>query len=109
MNFEVLVPPDRELQIIRSLKKLEDPYPGTGKGDKKEIKGADDVVYRLRIGDHRAFYRIERVDFKVYVFDILTSEQAHKKSIFSDMRLLMNRSSISSYYWFMYDVMQPIA
>ncbi len=87
MNFEVLVlpdilkhiPPDREIQIKRALKKLENPYPGTGEGDKKESKGADDVVYRLRIGDHRAFYRIEKDDFKVYVFDILTSEQAHKK------------------------------
>ncbi len=87
MNFEVLVlpdllkniPPDREALIIKSLKKLKDPYPGTGEGDKEEIKGTDDVVYRLRIGDHRAFYRIEKENLKVYVFDILTSEQAHKK------------------------------
>ncbi len=87
MNFEVLIlpdlfediHPDREEQIKKSLKKLEDPYPGRGKGDKKEIKGADDVVYRLRIGDHRAFYRIEKEDSKVYVFDILSAEQAHKK------------------------------
>lgn len=87
MNFEVLIlpdlfqgiPPDREEQIKRSLGKLEDPYPGRGEGEKKEIKGVDDVVYRLRIGDYRAFYRIEKEEGKVYVFDILTSEQAHKK------------------------------
>ena len=87
MSFKVLVlpdlfkniPPDREEHIKKALEKLEDPYPGRGDGDKKEIKGAYDVVYRLRIGDHRAFYRIEKEGSKVYVFDILSAEQAHKK------------------------------
>ncbi len=87
MNFEVLVlpelfkdiPPDREIQINEALKKLKLPYPGTGKGDKKEIRGSKDTSYRLRIGDYRAFYIIEKDHSKVYVFDILTSEQAHKK------------------------------
>lgn len=87
MNFEVLVlpdlfkdiPPDREEQIKESLSKLKKPYPGRGKGDKKEIRGAEDLVYRIRIGDYRAFYRIEKENKKVYVFDILTSEKAHKK------------------------------
>lgn len=87
MNFEVLVlpdlfkgiPPDREEQIKKALEKLEAPYPGRGEGDKKEIRGADDVVYRLRVGDYPVFYRIEKEESRVYVFDILTSEQAHKK------------------------------
>ncbi|MFP4141773.1 MAG: type II toxin-antitoxin system RelE family toxin [Thermoplasmata archaeon] len=87
MNFDVLVlpdlfkdiPPDREVQIKKALKKLEEPYPGRGEGDKKEIKGADGTAYRLRIGEYRAFYRIEKEESKVYVFDILTADQAHKK------------------------------
>lgn len=87
MKFEVLIlpdllkdiPPDRKDQIKKSLRKLENPYPGKKGGDKKKIKGTDGVVYRLRIGDYRAFYRIDQENSKVYVFDILSSEQAHKK------------------------------
>lgn len=87
MTFEIMVlpdlfigiPPDRELQIKKALRALKDPYPGHGTEDKKEIRGATDVVYRLRIGDYRAFYRIEKSEMRVYVFDILTAEQAHKK------------------------------
>ncbi len=87
MNFDVLIlpdlfkdiSPDREKQIKTALKKLKEPYPGRGEGEKKEVKGSDDVVYRLRIGDYRAFYRIEKKESKVYVFDILTAEQAYKK------------------------------
>ncbi len=87
MKFEVLVlpelfkdiPPDREEQIKKALKDLKKPYPGRGKGDKKEIRGAEDTAYRLRIGEYRAFYRIDKEEEKVYVFDILTAEQAHKK------------------------------
>ncbi len=87
MNFDVLVlpdlfqdiPPDREDQIKKALKKLEEPYPGRGEGDKKEIKGSEDTAYRLRIGEYRAFYRIKKDESKIYVFDILTADQAHKK------------------------------
>ncbi|MBC2707282.1 MAG: type II toxin-antitoxin system RelE/ParE family toxin, partial [ANME-2 cluster archaeon] len=46
---------------------------------KKEIKGASDVAYRLRVGRFRIFYRIDKEKRTVYVFDILTAEQAHKK------------------------------
>ncbi len=87
MNFDVLVlpglfkdiPPDREVQIKKALKKLKEPYPGRGEGKKKEIKGADDTAYRLRIGEYRAFYRIDKEELNVYIFDILTADQAHKK------------------------------
>ncbi|MFW5904427.1 MAG: type II toxin-antitoxin system RelE family toxin [Candidatus Saliniplasma sp.] len=87
MKFEVLVlpdlfkniSPDREEQIKKALKDLKAPYPRSGRGDKKEIKGAEDTAYRFRIGEYRAFYRIEKEEGKVYVFDILTAEQAHKK------------------------------
>lgn len=87
MSFEVLVlpelfiklPPDVKENIRSALKELKEPFPGTGRGSKKEIKGADDVAYRLRVGNYRVFYRIDREEHKVYVFDILTAEQAHKK------------------------------
>ncbi|MFP3872679.1 MAG: type II toxin-antitoxin system RelE family toxin [Candidatus Natronoplasma sp.] len=87
MKFEVLIlpdllkyiPPDRTDQIRKSLRKLKNPYPGKKGGDRKKIKGTDDVVYRFGMGDHRAFYRIDKENSKVYVFDILRSEQAHKK------------------------------
>jgi mRNA-degrading endonuclease RelE of RelBE toxin-antitoxin system len=87
MSFEVLVlpeiitklPSDIKENIKAAVRELKDPFPGKGRGSKKEIKGADDVAYRLRVGDYRVFYRIDREAHKVYVFDILTAEQAHKK------------------------------
>jgi len=87
MSFEVLVlqdlftrlPPDVKENIKSALTELQNPFPGTGRANKKEIKGADDVAYRLRVGNYRVFYRVDREEKKVYVFDILTAEQAHKK------------------------------
>ncbi|MGA1792916.1 MAG: type II toxin-antitoxin system RelE family toxin [Thermoplasmatota archaeon] len=73
------IPPNLEDTIKASLKELKEPYPGQGRGDKKLIQGASDVVYRMRIGDYRAFYRIEKEERCIYVFDILTAEAAHKK------------------------------
>jgi mRNA-degrading endonuclease RelE of RelBE toxin-antitoxin system len=87
MSFEVLIlpelftklPPDVKAGIKAALNELKEPFPGTGRGSKKEIKGADDVAYRLRIGSYRIFYRIDSEEHKIYVFDVLTAEQAHKK------------------------------
>lgn len=73
------IPPEREDEIKQALLELKDPYPGFRKDDKKLIKGSLDVVYRLRIGKYRAFYRIDKGERRVYIFDILTAEQAHKK------------------------------
>lgn len=87
MTFDVLVlpdlfktlPPTFKDNIKAAIKELNNPFPGTGKGEKKEIKGANDVAYRLRVGSFRIFYRIDKENRIVYVFDILTAEQAHKK------------------------------
>ena len=87
MTFDVLVLPDLfnnlpstlNENIKAAIRNLNDPFPGTGKGEKKQIKGADDVAYRLRVGSFRVFYRIDKKNHIVYVFDILTAEQAHKK------------------------------
>jgi mRNA-degrading endonuclease RelE of RelBE toxin-antitoxin system len=73
------LPPDREEEIKRSVKDLADPYPGQGRGDKNIIRGSADFAYRLRVGSYRIFYRIEKSEMRVYVFDIITAEQAHKK------------------------------
>ncbi|MBP1910643.1 type II toxin-antitoxin system RelE family toxin [Methanolobus bombayensis] len=87
MSFKVLVLPElfdrlpsQTKENMRSaLNELKEPFPGTGRGSKKEIKGADDVAYRLRVGNYRVFYRIDMDRHNVYVFDILTAEKAHKK------------------------------
>ncbi len=73
------IPPSREGEIKEAIKGLKEPYPGIGRGDKKLIKGSKDVVYRLRIGEYRVFYRIGKSERIVYVFDILTQDAAHKK------------------------------
>lgn len=87
MTFRVLVlpellrdlPPEIEKRMKEAIKVLKEPYPGLGRGDKKMIKGTNDSAYRLRVGDYRVFYRIEKEERRVYVFDIQTAEKAHKK------------------------------
>ena len=87
MTFDVLVlpdlfddlPPTFKDNIKAAIKKLNNPFPSIGRGGKKEIKGADNAAYRLRVGSFRVFYRIDKENHIVYVFDILTAEQAHKK------------------------------
>ena len=85
MNFEVLIDHDifekipkyRVKQIKHSIKELkENPYPG---GNKDEIKGYQEVTYRLRVGNYRVFYEIDEEQKIVFVTEILTAEQAHKK------------------------------
>jgi mRNA interferase RelE/StbE len=84
MTFKVLIhprifekiPAERRDQIKKGLKELKDPLPG---GNKKEVKGNTKTVYRLRAGDFRILYDIDFDRKEVYVFNILTAEQAHKK------------------------------
>jgi mRNA interferase RelE/StbE len=86
MSFDVLVipalfekvPAEFKDNIKSIIKKLKNPFPGED-SNKKKIKGAGDSAYRLRVGNYLIFYRIDRDRKKVYVFDIFTSEQAHKK------------------------------
>jgi mRNA interferase RelE/StbE len=71
---------DKSQRIIRShLKTLEkDPFPGKG-GDKELLELRDSVkLYRLHIGHtFTAFYELE--GNLVFVNEIMTTEQAHKK------------------------------
>jgi mRNA-degrading endonuclease RelE of RelBE toxin-antitoxin system len=74
----VKVPAERKERIKSAIKELTNPFPDSN-GDKKELKGTRIVTYRLRVGDYRIFYQIDEEEKEVYVFDILTAEQAHKK------------------------------
>ena len=71
---------EKSRRIIRShLKSLEiDPFPGKG-GDKELLELRDGIkIYRLHIGHtFTAFYEIE--GNLVFVNEIMTTEQAHKK------------------------------
>ncbi len=70
------IPPSRRDQIKEALTELNDPFPG---GHKSRIQGYTEEIYRLRIGNYRAMYCINPEKKEVYVYEILTQEQAHKK------------------------------
>ena len=74
---------DKSRRIVRTrlATLIEDPYPGKG-GDKELIKlpkgRPDEKVYRLHVSrSFTAFYQIKGKT--VYITEILTIEQAHKK------------------------------
>lgn len=74
---------DKSRRIVRTRLSVlgDDPFPGKG-GDKELIKSprgrSGEKVYRLHIGrSFTAFYRINGKT--VYVTEVLTIEQAHKK------------------------------
>jgi mRNA interferase RelE/StbE len=70
------IPNERREQIKNALKELESPSEG---GNIKKLKGHKTELFRLRIGDYRAFYTIDFENKIVKVLEILTAEQAHKK------------------------------
>jgi mRNA interferase RelE/StbE len=86
MEFEVFIhpkiyntiPDERRKQLLSAVLELCDPFPDP-KGDKKEVKGAEVPTYRLRVGGYRVFYQFDENEKRVYVIEILTAEQAHKK------------------------------
>ncbi len=55
------------------------PYPGQNLGDKKEIKGTSKSAYRMRIGNYRAFYIIEKDRKTIKITELMTAESGHKK------------------------------
>jgi len=69
------IPNERKNQIKDALFELDDPFPG---GNKAEIEGSKDY-YRLRIGNFRAIYKVDFEKKTVYVVEILTAQQAHKR------------------------------
>jgi mRNA-degrading endonuclease RelE of RelBE toxin-antitoxin system len=72
---------DKSRQVVEeSLRKLSNPYPGRGVGDKEKITWRGDEVYRLHIGrTWTAFYDVHETDEEVRVLDIMSIDQAHKE------------------------------
>lgn len=73
---------EKSQRIVKdNLRKLEDePYPGTGKGDKEKIVLDGEEMYRLRIGrTHTAFYLILEDAKEVRVVEITDIDDAHKR------------------------------
>jgi mRNA-degrading endonuclease RelE of RelBE toxin-antitoxin system len=68
--------PQGRKQVAEALKDLKNGFQG---GNKCKIEGYKEDVYRLRIGNYRAFYTVDFYENSIVVFDILTQEQAHKK------------------------------
>jgi mRNA-degrading endonuclease RelE of RelBE toxin-antitoxin system len=73
---------DKSERICKeNLKKLiDDPYPGSGKGDKERLVVDGEEIYRLHISrTYTAFYDIEENDDVVRVFEVLPIDEAHKR------------------------------
>lgn len=72
---------DKSKRILKdNLSKLEEPYPGRGKGDKEEITWKGQSVYQLHIGrSWTAFYDVEGDQNVVKVREILPIDEAHKQ------------------------------
>jgi mRNA-degrading endonuclease RelE of RelBE toxin-antitoxin system len=72
--------PEKSQRIVhdRIARLAEDPFPGKA-GDKERFTCAGkDPAYRLHISpSYTAFYRI--INERIYVFNLMTIEQAHKK------------------------------
>ncbi|KXA95148.1 plasmid stabilization protein [candidate division MSBL1 archaeon SCGC-AAA259E19] len=66
---------------VENLEKLiEDPYPGTGKGDKKKETIRGEEIFRIHIGrTYTAFYIIIEDQKLVRIIEIDTIDSAHKK------------------------------
>jgi mRNA-degrading endonuclease RelE of RelBE toxin-antitoxin system len=66
--------------LTDTLSKLEEPYPGRGKGDKEQITWKGQSVYRLHIGrSWTAFYDIDEDEEVVTVRDVLPIDDAHEQ------------------------------
>lgn len=64
--------------LTDNLSKLEQPYPGRGKGDKEQITWKGMSVYRLHIGrSWTAFYDVENDAQVVKVREVLPIDEAH--------------------------------
>lgn len=72
---------DKSRRIVReNLLKLENPFPGEGKGDKEKITWRGEEVYRLHIGrTWTAFYDIHKDEVIVKVLMVMPIDDAHKE------------------------------
>ena len=92
MSYRVLVTPEvrdsidsldnKSKRIVKkNLKKLEEnPYPGTGLGDKEGLPVQGEKRFRLHIGrTWTAFYSVMEEKKQVRVSEIMSIDEAHKK------------------------------
>lgn len=73
---------DKSTRIVKdNLRKLaEDPYPGSGLGDKEKLVVDGEPMYRLHVGrTHTAFYVINDDERQVRVVEILDIDAAHER------------------------------
>jgi len=72
---------DKSERIVKEhLSKLQNPYPGSGKGDKERITWQGEEVHRLHIGrTWTAFYDINEDENIVRVLRMMDIDDAHKK------------------------------
>ncbi|MEI7434732.1 MAG: hypothetical protein WCJ93_10810 [Methanomicrobiales archaeon] len=90
MNFPILVEdevlefmgnlPENSLRIVKNkiARLSEDPYPGKDGDTERFTCAGKGPVYRVHISHgYTAFYRIKNE--RIYVFGLVTIEQAHKK------------------------------
>jgi mRNA-degrading endonuclease RelE of RelBE toxin-antitoxin system len=75
------LPPKSQRIVKDNLRKLgENPYPGSGLGDKKKLTHKGESLYRLHIAkSFTAFYRIYDKTKEVKVLKVMTIEAAHKE------------------------------
>ena len=91
-EYEVLLHPDvqeflevadeKTERVVRdNLEKLaENPYPGSGKGDKEKIVIDGEERYRLHIGrTWTAFYDVYEEESEVGVLELLPIDEAHDR------------------------------
>lgn len=73
---------EKSQRIVKdNLGKLaENPYPGSGRGDKEKLVVDGEELFRLHIGrTHTAFYVILEEEHQVRVIEITDIEDAHKR------------------------------
>lgn len=91
-NYNVLLHPDVEAFLNAADQKTEricrthlgyledDPYPGSGKGDKERLPIDGQMRYRIHIGrTYTAFYDVYDSRDEVRVLEILPIDEAHKR------------------------------
>jgi mRNA-degrading endonuclease RelE of RelBE toxin-antitoxin system len=74
--------PNKSQRIVKDnlLKLSENPYPGSGPGDKEKLTYKGESIYRLHIARcFTAFYRIYDKAGEVKVLRVMTIDTAHKE------------------------------
>jgi len=73
-----VIPPEERLKILKEIAALkENPFPSGTR--KKRLKGVKSPLYRLRVGDWRAVYRIEQKTIVLFVIHKRNLEKSLKE------------------------------